>query len=176
MLVIHATQHKDERGGFTRLFSEPDIRDAGVAFSAIQTNLSTNWARGTLRGLHFQYPPHAEAKLVQVVEGAIFDVAVDLRPGDTFGQWLGIELTAEDTKAVYLPEGVAHGFITLQDNSSVLYHMGRAYEGGHAQGIYWGDSDIGIEWPIAPVTMSEADRNWPLLKQHLPKLHNVRAQ
>lgn len=161
VLEIEANPHKDERGAFARLYCPETFADAGIDFSSTQVNLSRNTHKHTLRGLHFQYPPYAEAKLVRCIQGVVWDVAVDMRPGPTFGKWHAVQLEAETMNAVFLPEGVAHGFLTLTKAADVLYQMGRLYTPGQAQGILWDDPELGIDWPCDPKVMSDADANWP---------------
>lgn len=161
MMRIEAEPHGDARGLFARLYCPEEFTAAGVDFTPTQVNLSTNADRHTLRGMHFQKPPYAEAKLVRCIRGRAYDVAVDLRPGPTFGHWIAEELAADQMNALYLPEGVAHGFLTLEDDTHILYQMGRNYVPGHADGLRWDDPDLAIDWPAPPVTLSDKDRAWP---------------
>lgn len=154
----------DERGRFARLYCQDEFRGQQIDFTPVQVNLSTNTARHTLRGLHFQRAPHAEAKLVRCLAGSIWDVAVDLRPGPGFGRWQGFHLDGNGLDAVYLPEGVAHGFLTLTDETTLLYQMGKSYQPGHAAGIRWDDPDLAIEWPCDPSVISKKDLNLPFLR------------
>jgi dTDP-4-dehydrorhamnose 3,5-epimerase len=163
VVEIATTPHSDARGSFARLFCPDEFAAAGIVFTPNQINLSTNPRRHTLRGLHFQHPPFAEAKLVRAVVGQVWDVAVDLRPGPGFGRWHGMVLDAGAMNAVFLPEGVAHGFLTLCDGAQVLYQMGRAHVPGKATGVRWDDPALGIEWPAAPALIGDADLAWPLL-------------
>lgn len=160
---IVAEPRGDTRGIFARLYCPVEFAEAGIDFSPRQINLSTNRRRGTLRGLHFQKPPHAEAKLVRVVRGRAWDVAVDLRPGPGFGKWTAVELAADQLNALYLPEGVAHGFLTLEAETDILYQMGRDYMPGQADGLPWDDPELAIDWPFAPEVLSEADTAWAAL-------------
>ena len=157
VVEIEAEPHLDDRGGFARLYCPNEFEAAGINFRPTQVNLSTNCGRHLLRGLHYQNEPHAEAKLVRCTMGRIWDVAVDL----TTGCWHAVELSAEKMNAVFLPEGVAHGFLTLTANAHVLYQMGRDHVPGQARGIRWDDPDLGIDWPASPEMMSDADREWP---------------
>lgn len=161
VIEIEATPHGDERGGFARLHCPEEFSAAGIDFTPMQMNLSTNPIAGTLRGMHFQKPPFAEAKVVRVVRGAAWDVALDLRPGPTQGHWLARDLTATNLRALYLPEGIAHGFLTLEPETDILYLMGRMYEPGHADGVRWDDPAFGIDWPTTPAILSDKDRAWP---------------
>jgi dTDP-4-dehydrorhamnose 3,5-epimerase len=157
--------HADERGFFARLFCPDEFAAAGCAFAPAQMNLSRNALAGTLRGLHFQAAPHAEAKIVRVTRGAIYDVAVDLRPeSPTHRRWIGATLTAEGGDALLIPEGCAHGFLTLTYETDVLYFMDRMFEPGHSQGLRYDDPAIGVRWPSPPRVISGADLAWPPLR------------
>ncbi|MDQ0393106.1 dTDP-4-dehydrorhamnose 3,5-epimerase family protein [Labrys monachus] len=159
--LIEPDLRRDGRGFFARLYCPDEFTAAGIEFTPVQTNLSRNDRAHTLRGLHFQDPPLAEAKLVQVVRGAIFDVVVDLRPeSPAYRQWVGVELTGEDACQVFVPEGCAHGFLTLCAATDVLYGMGRKYVPGHARGYRFDDAAFGIEWPHAPASISPTDLGW----------------
>ncbi|MEL6476492.1 MAG: dTDP-4-dehydrorhamnose 3,5-epimerase family protein [Pseudomonadota bacterium] len=157
---IASEPHGDDRGLFARLYCPQEFAAAGIDFNPTQINLSTNRRRGTLRGLHFQKPPDAEAKLVRVVRGLAWDVVVDLRPGPGFGRWIAEELSGSRLNALFLPEGVAHGFLTLQDDTDILYQMGRDYVPGQGDGLPWDDPDLAIDWPLPPMLMSPADAGW----------------
>lgn len=165
VFAITPDPHRDERGAFTRLWCHDEFAVAGIDFAPLQVNLSSNARRGTLRGMHFQRPPFTETKLVHAVRGAIFDVVVDLRPGAHFGRWIAEELSAENQRALFIPPGLAHGFLTLCDDADVLYHMGEIHQPGQAAGLAWDDPEVGITWPFEPSTMSEADRHRPGLDQ-----------
>ena len=161
-MLVEPEPRRDERGFFARSFCPEEFAAAGIPFAPIQINLSRNDHRHTLRGLHFQEPPHAEAKLVQAMRGAIFDVVVDLRPGSkTFRQWAAVELTADAVNALFIPEGCAHGFLTLADMTDVQYLMGRAYVPGVARGHRYDDPAFGIRWPHMPAVIAPADLAWP---------------
>jgi len=161
---IGLTPHRDERGFFARVYCPEEFAAAGLAFTPKQMNLSRNAAGGTLRGLHFQAPPYAEAKIVRVTRGAIFDVAVDLRPeSPTYRHWIGARLEAESGDALLIPEGCAHGFLTLEDETDVLYLMDRMFAPGHARGLRYDDPAIGVVWPSPPRVISAADLAWPPL-------------
>ena len=162
---VETTPHRDGRGAFARAFCADTFRAAGVDFLPVQANLSTNSAALTLRGLHFQPAPHAEAKLVRAVQGRAFDVAVDLRPGPTRGKWHAVELSAAAMNALFIPEGFAHGFLTLEAGTTLFYQMAPAHVPGHGRGIRWDDPAIGIRWPAAPAVISDADRAQPLLRE-----------
>ena len=156
---IEAAPRQDARGGFARLHCPDAFFAAGIErFDPLQTNLSRNPTTFTLRGMHYQPAPFAEEKLVRVVRGAIFDVAIDLRPDSpSFKRWVGCELTAENMTALFVPEGCAHGFLTLEPDTDVLYQMGRMFEPGHGAGVRWDDPAFGIAWPAAPKLMSDRD-------------------
>lgn len=153
----------DPRGAFARLYCPKEFSDAGLDdFTPVQINISRNTVRHTLRGMHWQDPPYAEAKLVRVTRGAAWDVAVDLRPDSpTRLRWVAMLLDAENAEALFIPEGFAHGFLTLEPDTDVLYQMGRMYEPGHERGARWDDSAFGIDWPVRPVVISERDKTYP---------------
>ena len=156
----------DERGFFTRLWCSQEFTAHGLRSDFVQSSLSANRCRGTLRGLHYQRPPHAETKLVRCIHGAAFDCLVDLRPNSpTFKQWCAVELTAENRHAVYIPEGLAHGFQALADNTELLYEITTYYSSPHSAGVRWNDQQLGIRWPLPdnPI-LSDRDANLPLLE------------
>jgi dTDP-4-dehydrorhamnose 3,5-epimerase len=161
--VIELEQIEDERGSFARSFDAEEFAARGLNPTVAQCNISFNARRDTLRGLHYQADPHGESKLVRCVRGAIFDVAVDLRPNSsTRCRWHGVELTAENRLAFYIPAGLAHGFQTLTDGAEVLYQMGNAYVPEAARGVRFDDPAFAIEWPAAEkVVVSERDRTYP---------------
>jgi dTDP-4-dehydrorhamnose 3,5-epimerase len=151
----------DERGWFARTFDADEFAARGLNPAVMQCNASFNARRGTLRGLHYQAEPHGESKLVRCVRGAIFDVAVDLRSGSpTHRRWHGVQLSAENRRAFYIPPGLAHGFQTLSDDAEVLYQMGNPYVPEAARGVRWDDPAFAIEWPEpdGPRIISERDR------------------
>ena len=162
---INAEPIRDERGHFARLYCPGEFRRAGIEFTSVQINHSLNLKRLTLRGLHFQQPPNAEAKIVRVTHGRVWDVCVDLRQGPEQGTWHSVELDATKMNAVFLPEGIAHGFLSLTDNAQVLYQMGRAFTPGHGRGIRWDDPDLAIPWPEKPSVISDEDLALPLLRE-----------
>lgn len=154
--------HADERGLFARTFCEDVFAKAGAAMRTVQANISRNPKSGTLRGMHFQTPPHEEAKLIQCVRGRVFDVAVDLRRGvGSYGRCVWTELPADGNRLFLIPKGCAHGFLTLEDNSDVLYYMGDAFVPGSGQGVRWNDPAFKIPWPAAPHLISERDASYP---------------
>jgi dTDP-4-dehydrorhamnose 3,5-epimerase len=161
-LLVASSRQQDERGGFERLFCAELFAAAGVDPAIAQINLSTNRRQYTLRGLHWQSPPAAERKLVRCLRGRLFDVAVDLRPDSpAYLTWLGVELAPDDGLALLIPEGCAHGFLTLVDDTDILYLMGAAHRPDLAAGACWDDPVFGIAWPAAPALISERDRTWP---------------
>jgi dTDP-4-dehydrorhamnose 3,5-epimerase len=161
--VIDPDRHTDERGSFARTFDRELFAARGLEPAVVQCSTSYNARAGTLRGLHYQADPYGEPKLVRCTRGAVYDVVVDLRRG-TPGhcRWFGTELTADNGRALYVPIGVAHGFLTLRDDSEVLYMMGREYVPSAASGVRWDDPAFGIAWPPAERrVMSERDRTYP---------------
>ena len=154
----------DERGSFGRTWCAAEFEKRGLNPRLVQCNISTNRRRGTVRGMHFQREPHAEAKLVRCTRGAICDVIVDLRPGSpTFRQWVAQELSADNHRLFYIPEGFAHGFQTLTDDAEVFYQMSREFVPGAASGVRWDDPAIRIDWPLPIRIISERDQTWPEL-------------
>jgi len=166
--LIRARRFGDDRGWFTESYQAARFADAGIRDSFVQDNHSFSAARGTLRGLHFQAPPHAQAKLVRCTAGAIWDVAVDVRAGSpTRGRWVGARLGADGGEQMYIPIGFAHGFVTLTDDAQVQYKASDFYA-PHAEGaIRWDDPAIGVEWPLANVapTLSDKDAAAPALAE-----------
>lgn len=161
--VVDLELREDERGFFARTWSREEFEQHGLNPAVEQCNLSFNHRRGTLRGMHFQRPPHAEVKLIRCTRGAIFDVIVDLRPGSaTYTHWLGVELSAENRRALYVPEGFAHGYQTLVDATETQYQVSEGYAPDAEGGVRWDDPAFRIEWPTAEMrTISEKDRAWP---------------
>ena len=163
VLVVEPRVHRDGRGAFWETYHEGRYVAAGIDARFVQTNVSRSRG-GTLRGLHFQAPPHAQAKLVSVLDGAIFDVAVDLRPGSpTFGAWFGMDLTAESMQQVFVPEGFAHGFVVTSETALVSYACSAVYAPEAERSIAWDDPDIGIAWSVAAPVLSEKDASAPQL-------------
>lgn len=161
VLEITPRRYGDDRGWFMETFSAARFADHGIDHGWVQDNQSMSATRGTVRGLHFQRPPAAQAKLVRVVRGAIFDVAVDLRTGSTdFGRWVGVELTADRGNQLYVPIGFAHGFITLTDQCEVAYKVSAPYAPDQEGAVHWLDPTIGIDWPDVgvPANLSEKDQ------------------
>jgi dTDP-4-dehydrorhamnose 3,5-epimerase len=161
--LIDLERHEDERGYFARAWCEHEFAAHGIPMRVAQCNVSFNRRRGTLRGMHYQAAPHAEAKIVRCPRGAIYDVILDLRPGSpTFRKWFAAELTAENQRMMFVPEGFAHGLQTLVDDTEVFYLMSEFFHPDAARGVRWDDPAFGIEWPIADPVLSERDRNFPL--------------
>jgi len=159
---VEAEPQTDARGGFARLHCPEEFAAAGIEFAPAQTSVSRNPHRGTLRGLHYQAAPHAETKLVRVTRGRVFDVAVDIRPDSpTHQRWVAAELSAENLVALFVPEGVAHGFLTLEPDTDVLYQIAPAYRPGHEAGVRWDDPAFAIDWPSRPAAISERDAAYP---------------
>lgn len=147
--LITPRRFVDDRGWFTEIYSEAAFAALGLHDHYVQDNHSLSRPKGTLRGLHFQLPPHAQAKLVRCIRGAIFDVAVDIRAGSpTFGRWVGAILSADNGHQLYIPVGFAHGFLTIEENTEVMYKVTKSYAPASDGGIVWNDPDIGIGWPL----------------------------
>lgn len=169
--VIEAERLNDERGFFARTFCADEFAAHGLNAAIAQCNVSYNARRGTLRGLHFQAPPHAEAKVVRCTAGSVFDVVVDIRPGSpTFKRWLGLELSAPNRKMLYVPEGYAHGFQTLEDRTELFYQMSTSYAQSAARGIRWNDAALAIAWPLSNPTISTRDATFPSLAEVVREL------
>lgn len=158
--TIEVDKLGDHRGFFGRLWCKKEMEAHGLNTNLTQSNVSLSSQKGTLRGMHFQNAPYQETKLVRCTRGSVFDVIVDLRPDSpTFKQWFGAELTADNYKMMYVPEGFAHGFLTLEDNSEVYYLVTEFYNKEYESGVRYDDSAFGIEWPIDIVEISEKDNN-----------------
>ena len=160
--IIELEKREDDRGFFARSWCEKEFADRGLNPRTVQCNISFNKKKGTLRGMHYQVAPSAEAKVVRCTRGAIYDVVIDLRPASpTFKKWFGEELTPENHRMLHVPEGFAHGFQSLQDDSEVFYQMSEFYAPQYARGVRWNDPAFAIQWPIAEPIMLERDRNYP---------------
>ncbi len=160
--LVEAEPRGDERGSFTRLHCPEEFAAAGFPFAPVQTSLSRNPTAGTLRGMHHQPAPHAETKLVRAVQGRIFDVALDLRPDSpSYLAWTAAELSADNRLGLLIPEGVAHGFLTLEPDTDVLYQISPAFAPGHEAGVRWDDPVFAIAWPRPPVLISTRDATYP---------------
>jgi dTDP-4-dehydrorhamnose 3,5-epimerase len=161
-------RHVDDRGWFSEIFHEKRLRDLGITCRFVQDNQAISRRAGTLRGLHFQLPPAAQAKLVSVLRGRILDVAVDIRSGSpTFGKYVSIELSAENGRQLYIPVGFAHGYLTLEDDVVLVYKVSDYYAPAYDSGICWNDPDIAIPWPFkdTDIIASDKDRRLPVLKE-----------
>lgn len=159
--IIDVEPREDERGFFARSWCADEFRRHGLNSRLVQCNISFNNKRGTLRGIHYQAAPFPEAKLVRCTMGAIYDVIIDLRADSpTFKQWISVELTAENRRALYIPEDFAHGFQTLIDHTEVFYQMSEFYHPECARGLRWDDLAFGIEWPFAPWIISQQDAGY----------------
>lgn len=158
----------DERGYFGRVFCVEELKKQGLDFTLVQASQSFSKKKGTIRGMHFQKEPKAEDKIVQCLRGAIYDVAVDLRPGSsTYGKWVAVELNEDNKKIFYIPKGFAHGLQTFTDDCVVQYFMSEFFSPEYASGACWNDPFFGISWPIENPTISEKDKNWPLWAEKL---------
>jgi len=167
MLILRPRVFEDPRGFFLESYNQEMLRSYGIDAVFVQDNHSRS-ARRTLRGLHFQLPPAGQVKLVRVVRGAIWDVAVDIRVGSpTFGQWVGAELSAENFRQLYIPIGFAHGFCVLSEEADVLYKTSHVYSPAHERGILWNDAALRIAWPVAEPLLSERDRRLGTLADYL---------
>jgi len=175
VLIVETKTFSDERGFFKETWRQERYVGAGIQGQFVQDNLSFS-ARGVLRGLHYQRP-HAQGKLVSVVEGKVFDVAVDIRSGSpTFGEWVGVMLSGDNHRQLWIPPEFAHGFCVVSDTAYFTYKCTDIYTPEAESGIAWNDPDIGIEWPLTDVRLSEKDQNYPRLKDlsvdRLPTFHN----
>jgi len=159
---IQVEPRVDERGFFARLWCQKEFEAKGLNAKLVQCSISVNTSKGTLRGMHFQAHPYEETKLVRCSKGAIYDVVLDLRPSSPrFREWFAAVLTADNRKAVYIPEGCAHGFMTLEDDTEVLYQITEFYHAESARGVRWNDPAFEITWPGAVEVISERDRTYP---------------
>ena len=162
--IVETEPHEDSRGCFARTFCAREFSEQGLTSSFVQSSISFNRLRGTLRGLHYQLPPAGEVKLVRCTAGALYDVIVDLRPGSpTYLQHVGVELTARNRRSLYIPEMCAHGLQTLEDETEVLYQISAYHTPDKATGIRYDDAKLRITWPLPVSVIAEKDRNWPLL-------------
>jgi len=161
--VINPTPHEDDRGRFFRAWCAQEFAEDGINFAPVQANMGFSIRKGTVRGMHFQAAPALEAKLVRCTRGAMFDVVLDVRPDSkTYGKWYGVELTADNARMLYLPEGCAHGYQTLEDRTEMHYMASRIYTPNFAKGVRFDDPAFQIHWPLAVSVISEQDRSWPL--------------
>jgi len=165
--IIDAESIQDERGYFARVWCAREFQAQGLKTDLVQCNVAYNHKKGTLRGMHYQCPPHAEVKLVRCTRGAVYDVIVDLRPeSPSYLDWTGVELTEGNHRMLYVPEGFAHGYVTLQDDSELFYQVSEFYTPGAEGGVRWDDPAVKIEWPqVGELIISSKDRAWPLLQE-----------
>jgi dTDP-4-dehydrorhamnose 3,5-epimerase len=159
--IIEPERLEDERGFFARTWCKREFEKQGLNANLVQCNTSFNRKKGTLRGMHYQAAPHAEAKLVKCARGSIYDVIIDLRPhSDTYKEWFAAELTGDNHKMLYIPEHFAHGFLTLEDNTEVFYQMSEFYYPECAKGVRWSDPAFSIPWPMDILVISDKDRRY----------------
>jgi dTDP-4-dehydrorhamnose 3,5-epimerase len=160
--IIEIEKLEDTRGFFARSWCRKEFDEHGLISTVVQANISWNKKKGTLRGMHYQIPPYEEVKLVRCSRGSIYDVIIDLRKDSpSYMQWLGVELTADDYKLLYVPGGFAHGFQTLEDDTEVVYQVSQFYTPGAETGLRWEDPAFSINWPLDVQVISDKDRNWP---------------
>lgn len=160
--LIEPERRGDERGYFARVWCAQEFAERGLSTALVQVNVGYSKRKGTLRGMHYQAAPEQEIKLVRCTRGAVYDVMVDLRPdSSTLGQWFGAELTPDNGRMLYVPEGFAHGYQTLVDDSEISYQTSRPYAPACATGVAYDDPAFGIDWPMPPTVLSDADRAWP---------------
>jgi dTDP-4-dehydrorhamnose 3,5-epimerase len=164
--VIDPDPREDERGRFLRAWCAKEFSEQGIEFTPMQANLGFSVRKGTVRGMHFQESPAVEAKLIRCTRGAMFDVVVDRRPeSSSYGKWIGVELTPENARMLFVPERCAHGYQTLQDHTEMYYMASAYYVPAAASGLRFDDPAIGVQWPLSPTMLSEQDRNWPLIER-----------
>lgn len=163
--IIELERIQDKRGFFARSWCQKEFEEKGLNSKLVQCNISYNMQKGLLRGMHYQSEPHAEAKLVRCTKGAIYDVIVDLRPGSkTYKKWMSVELTDRNRKMIYIPEGFAHGFQTLSEETEVFYQMSTFYVPACAKGVRWNDEAFAIQWPEKVSLISKKDQSYPDFK------------
>ena len=164
--VVSSEPHEDERGSFARIWSSAEFAERGLAATVVESSLSVTPRRGTLRGLHYQLPPHEEAKFVTCIQGSIWDVIVDLRSDSpTHRRWHGMKLSGEELASLYVPEGFAHGFLTLSDDVVVLYQMSAPHVADAATGVRWDDPAFAVDWPEPPLMVGVRDQGFPDYEQ-----------
>ncbi len=160
--LIEIERFEDTRGFFAYAFSQREFEWHGLTSRVVNTNISFNKKRGTLRGMHYQVAPYEEAKLIRCTRGAIYDVIIDLRRDSvSYGRWIGVELTADSYKLLYVPEQFAHGFQTLEDDTELVYQVSQVYSPESARGVRYDDPAFGIEWPLKVEVISDRDARWP---------------
>jgi dTDP-4-dehydrorhamnose 3,5-epimerase len=162
--VIEPTPREDDRGRFARAWCQREFSEQGIEFAPLQCNMAYSIHKGTIRGLHYQIDPAPEAKLVRCTRGSVFDVVVDLRPSSpTYLAWYGVCLSADNGQMLYLPEGCAHGCLSMEDHTEIYYMTSAVYSPENARGRRYDDPTIGVRWPLSVSFASEQDKNWPLL-------------
>jgi len=163
--TIDIEPHEDARGFFARVWCKNEFAEQGLVSDLAQCNVAYNRRKGTLRGMHYLQAPHAEAKLIRCTKGAVYDVIIDLRPdSDSCRQWLALELSEDNHRALYVPEGFAHGYVTLRNDTELFYQMSQIYVPEADTGVRWNDPAFGIEWPdVGDMIIAEKDQLWPLL-------------
>jgi dTDP-4-dehydrorhamnose 3,5-epimerase len=163
-VVVELEPICDESGFFARAFSIDEFAQHGLVHTFVQSAIAFNPRARTLRGMHYQAAPHGEVKLVRCTAGAVYDVIIDMRSqSPTFRQWASVELSAENRRTLYIPEGFAHGYVTLTDGAELLYHMSVPHHAPSARGVRWSDPAFGISWPVEPAVISDRDANYPAL-------------
>ncbi len=168
--IIELEEHRDQRGFFARSFCQDEFNKRRIGFQIVQANISFNKLKHTLRGMHYQASPHREIKLVRCIKGKIYDVIIDLRPGSpSFKKWLGVELNQQNRRMLYVPEGFAHGFLTLEDETEVTYLVSEYYTPGAEKGIKYDDPAFNISWPAKVEIISEKDSSWPPFRETYAK-------
>jgi dTDP-4-dehydrorhamnose 3,5-epimerase len=174
--IVDVDRREDSRGFFARTFCQHEFIEHGLNPCIAQSNIALNFRRGTLRGMHFQFPPAAETKLVRVTRGALLDVIIDLRPeSPTYLQHTGVELTADNRRALYVPERFAHGYQVLEDNTEATYDMGEFYAPDLQSGLRFDDPELGLSWPLPPAEVADKDLRWPLLADSASELRSRMA-
>jgi len=165
-IVIDPILREDDRGHFCRTWCAQEFRENGIDFSPVQSNTGFNIRRGTVRGMHLQLAPALEAKLIMCSQGSLFDVVLDMRPDSaSYLKWSYVELTSSNRRMLYIPEGCAHGYQTLEDNTAIMYLSSQYYAPSAARGVRFDDPSFGIQWPLTATAISEQDRHWPLMKE-----------
>lgn len=160
--IVEPQKQEDERGFFARSWCQREFETRGLVYRSVQANVSFNNKRGTLRGMHYQVKPYEETKLLRCIRGAIYDVIIDLRPASpSYGRWWSVELRADDSRMLYVPGGVAHGFQTLEDKAEVIYQVSQFYTPEAERGVRYDDPAFGIRWPLEVTAISAKDRSWP---------------
>jgi len=173
VIIITPQCFEDHRGNFVESYNLKDYQDLGITTEFVQDNQSLSLKKGTLRGLHFQKPPHAQAKLVRALTGSAYDVVVDVRENSpTFGKWASFTLDAKTHQQIYIPEGFAHGFCTLEDQTIMNYKVSAYFSKNHDSGIFWNDPALAIDWPLKKeeAILSDKDKSLPLLQEYLGSL------